>query len=436
MFGKTGFSNASALDPFGFWPGAASRVGGLGGTDSSPDPAAVFHTPYASFGNGPNAAELAFQGLHATAGTMTVELMAITDDADARVQSRAKVDLAGLAQAGGRYWLPFIARATTQYALFARIPGDTDARADGLSITVDRPPERDAFVRKLVAARDKVFPKGRHAAGLVVDRPATLADPVSQMCTAAQFDEPDYARWLGLIHRAMHRHRKQWEYVYICRVLEQMGMLTAGIRALGFGCGVEPLPAAFAAHGLHVTASDLPADDSRAADWRNTNQHSLDLDALADPAICDPDLFRERVELAAIDMNAIPADRRGYDCCWSSCSLEHLGTIKAGLLFIERSLNTLRPGGVAVHTTELNLSSNRRTLDKGDTVLFRRRDIEALAQRLAARGHAVAPITFDQGDQPEDLVVDMPPYADDYHYKLALGQYVSTSFGLVVRKAA
>lgn len=434
MFGKARFSSASALDPFSFWPGAASSIRGLGGTDPPADPAAVFHTQYISLSAGPNTAELAFEGLSASAGTMTVELLAIAHDVDAKVQSRAKMDLADLAGSGGRYRLPFVARQDTLYALYARVEGAADPRADALSITLDRPPATDAFVRKLTAARDTIFSPGKHSGGLVVDRVATLARPVSQMCTAAQFDEPDYARWLGLIHRPIHRHRKQWEYVYICRVLESMAMLQPGFCALGFGCGVEPLPAAFAAHGMHVTASDLAAEDVRASDWRDTNQHSLSLDALSDPAICPPEQFSDRVELAAIDMNAIPHDRRGYDLCWSSCSLEHLGSIAAGLDFIERSLDTLRPGGVAVHTTEFNLSSNRQTLSKGGTVLFRRRDIEKLARRLRRRGHAVAPITFDQGNQPEDMVVDMPPYSTDRHYKLALGQYVTTSFGLVVRK--
>lgn len=434
MFRKARFSSAFALDPFSFWPGAASAIQGLGGSEPPADPAAVFHTEYASFTAGPNSAELAFEGLSASAGTMMVELLAMGHDGVAKVQSRVKVNLAELARAGGRHRFPFVTRDDTLYALLARVPDDADARAASLSITLDRPPAPDAFGRKLSAARDKIFPPGRHAGGLVVDRVATLADPVSQMCTAAQFDEPDYARWLSLIHRPMHRHRKQWEYVYICRVLEVMGMLRPGFRALGFGCGVEPLPASFAAHGLHVTASDLAAEDTRATDWRDTNQHSLNLDALCDPAICPPDLFRQRVELAAIDMTAIPHGRRGYDLCWSSCALEHLGTIAAGLDFIERSLDTLRPGGVAVHTTEFNLSSNRKTLAKGGTVLFRRRDIEKLARRLRARGHTVAPITFDQGDQPEDMVVDMPPYSADQHYKLALGRYVTTSFGLVVRK--
>ncbi|MBV5337004.1 MAG: hypothetical protein J0653_03215, partial [Deltaproteobacteria bacterium] len=71
------------------------------------------------------------------------------------------------------------------------------------------------------------------------------------------------------------------------------------------------------------------------------------------------------------------------DFCWSSCSLEHLGSIKAGLDFIKASLKTLKVGGVAVHTTEYNVSSDEATIDNNPTlVLFRRCDIQGLVEEL------------------------------------------------------
>ena len=87
-----------------------------------------------------------------------------------------------------------------------------------------------------------------------------------------------------------------------------------------------------------------------------------------------------------------------------------------------------------MHTTELNLSSNSATLEKGGTVIFRRRDFEALAARLVAAGHQVFPITFDSGDSDLDRVIDLPPYSSDPHLKLQLMRWVTTSFGMIVRK--
>ncbi len=46
------------------------------------------------------------------------------------------------------------------------------------------------------------------------------------------------------------------------------------------------------------------------------------------------------------------------------------------------------------------------------------------------------PITFDSGDAELDRMIDLPPYSNDPHLKLALLRWVSTSFGMIVRKAA
>ncbi|WP_174290845.1 SAM-dependent methyltransferase [Sphingomonas bacterium] len=435
MFGKYGASTAYSLDPFAFWPEAKSSIAGLGGSIAPVDAKAAFHTNYTSFDPGPLTIDLIFAQLKATRGTLTLYAMASPEDGGpAKVQSRLLIDLAELAAAGGRHRLPIMVKQGYAYAFLGRILDDTDASASALTLQTDQHVDGPAFARKLAAAKAIIFGPRGSSSGLVVDGPATLADVRSQMCTAAQFDEPDYDRWLALMHRPKHQHRKQWEYVWICRVLETMGSLMEGARGLGFGCGIEPLPALFAAYGAFVTATDLGAEDRRAKRWQASAQHLLSVDALSDSAVCPSEQFFQRVEVDAIDMNAVPDNRTGYDFCWSSCSLEHLGSIDAGLRFIERSLDTLKPGGVAVHTTEFNLTSDTRTIRKGGTVLFRRSDIENFARKMASAGHEVLPITFDQGDQPEDQVVDMPPYAADVHFKLALGSYVTTSFGLAIRK--
>ena len=59
-------------------------------------------------------------------------------------------------------------------------------------------------------------------------------------------------------------------------------------------------------------------------------------------------------------MNAVPDDLGRFDLVWSSCALEHLGTPQAGLDFIMRTLDLLEPGGLAVHTTELELTPRAR----------------------------------------------------------------------------
>ena len=70
-------------------------------------------------------------------------------------------------------------------------------------------------------------------------------------------------------------------------------------------------------------------------------------------------------------------------------------------------MRCLRPGGVAVHTTEYNVSSNEDTLETGGTVLFRRRDVDDLERRLRDAGHSID-IDYTEGTTPADLHVDVP----------------------------
>jgi len=149
--------------------------------------------------------------------------------------------------------------------------------------------------------------------------------------------------------------------------------------------------------------------------------------------ICPDDLFEERVSFRRVDMRDLPDDLVDFDFTWSSCAFEHLGSIDNGLRFIVDQLRTLRPGGVAVHTTELNVSSNTDTLETDEIVLFRRCDIERLAAELVASGHSIE-CTFHTGDYPNDRWIDSAPFTNT-HLKMALGPYVTTSFGVLVRKA-
>ncbi|HUJ73561.1 MAG TPA: class I SAM-dependent methyltransferase, partial [bacterium] len=256
----------------------------------------------------------------------------------------------------------------------------------------------------------------------------------SMACRQAFFDAAFYAPWCAAMKQAPLYRRKQWEWVFIAQALEERGLLAPGRRGLGFGVGMEPLTALFAQRGCQITATDLPAQVAQAQGWAYSGEHASGLRALNHRRLCPPQEFAQRVMLRAVDMNHIPADLAGYDFCWSSCALEHLGSLEAGLAFIRNSLDCLRPGGLAVHTTELNLSPGTETAGSGPTVLYRREHLEGLAARLRAAGHRVAPLDFDTGHLWVDGHVDVPPYRREPHLKLVIGQFVSTSFGLIVEK--
>lgn len=171
----------------------------------------------------------------------------------------------------------------------------------------------------------------------------------------------------------------------------------------------------------------------RAAGWVETNQHASDREALNERGLCPSDRFQTLVQFRVVDMNHIPGDLRNFDFVWSSCSLEHLGSIEHGEQFIYNAMKCLKPGGIAVHTTEYSVSSNRFTIRRGDSVLFRRRDIERVARTLSAGGHHLE-LDFTDGDLPLDRVVGVPPYRNEPHLKLLISRYVSTSLGLIIRK--
>lgn len=261
-----------------------------------------------------------------------------------------------------------------------------------------------------------------------------LRDPISQACTQAQMDEPTFGFWCAAIGEVPRYHRKQWEFCYIAQALARNGMLAPGLHGLGFGVGSEPLAALFAQRGVTILATDLEQTEAQALGWVDTDQHAASKAALNTRALCAPEAFDRLVDFRVVDMNDIPEDLAGrFDFCWSACALEHLGSIALGLAFIENSVECLVPGGVAVHTTEFNCSSNKKTLDNASTVLFRKIDFINLSARLRARGHFID-MTFDLGNQPLDTYVDTPPYSDENHLKLALADFVTTSFGIIVRK--
>jgi hypothetical protein len=263
------------------------------------------------------------------------------------------------------------------------------------------------------------------------ERP-TLSMPVSQPCTAAQFGEPDYVRMCGLMKVKPRFHRKQWEFIYIARCLELSGALAPRKRGLGFGVGRESLVSFFAAHGSEITATDLPITEAD-GHWIGGLQHADSVDKLFQPQLINRETFSKNVDFRPVNMNAIPPDLGGFDFCWSSCALEHLGSLKHGLDFIRNSINCLRSGGVAVHTTEFNLHSASETFVDGPAVVYRESDLLTFAEELTAAGHSIQ-FNLHPGAEPMDLMIDRDRNSDIHLRLYARHKFLATSIGIFVRK--
>lgn len=253
--------------------------------------------------------------------------------------------------------------------------------------------------------------------------PVTLSRPVSQLVSQSQFEEEAFAYWQGI---PPLYHRKDWEFAYIAQALCVRGLLVPGKRGLGFGVGRELLPARFATFGVEVLATDKPEPGV----WGESNQYAGEIGDV--PGMTSR--LKRFVTYRAVDMTAVPDDLHGrFDFVWSAGSLEHLGSLQAGIDFIWDSLKCLKPGGTAVHTTEYNLSSNEDTVDSGEVVVYREKDIQELAYNLMTAGYEMR-LNLEIGDNELDRFVDCPPYRKSPHIRLLFGGYVMTSIGLIIHK--
>jgi 2-polyprenyl-3-methyl-5-hydroxy-6-metoxy-1,4-benzoquinol methylase len=258
-----------------------------------------------------------------------------------------------------------------------------------------------------------------------------------QAVNAAHFDDPAFRRWAPLVSDGgMELHRKQWEYAFLLERARLGGVLAAGRCALGFGVGSEPIPAVLAREGLRVLATDQAAET--AGHWSDSGEHAVGLASLSHPTVVDDATLARHVSFRAVDMNHVPEDLGTFDLVWSACAIEHLGSPDAGLDFVRRSVELLTPGGVAIHTTELELTQIDHTADYGHCAVYRPADLEALAEDLVGRGYELELNLHVPMASPADRYVALPPYppTDPSHLKLQIFESVSTSFGLAIRSPA
>jgi glycosyltransferase involved in cell wall biosynthesis/SAM-dependent methyltransferase len=260
----------------------------------------------------------------------------------------------------------------------------------------------------------------------------------SKLCVNRDFQTDYYQYWIEKLQAPEMIHRKYWEWVVMSQALQERGLLKPGKKGMGFAVGNEPLPSAFASFGCEIVATDQSYDIPEAKeDWGTSDQLCRGKQALNEKGICPPESFDKLVSYRDVDMNNIPADlKQGqFDFIWSSCAFEHIGSIGHGLRFVKESLNCLKPGGVAVHTTEFNCSSNTGTLNAHNLVFFRHQDIQRLITALEAEGYRVEPPDYWMGDSKFDRTPMRQPHNHlAPHLKIELSGYVATSLLLIIHK--
>lgn len=230
------------------------------------------------------------------------------------------------------------------------------------------------------------------------------------------------------------KSNKFWQNAVISQSLSERGLLNEGRTGIGFGVGKERLPALFAKYGVKVSATDQDFRTTDAKHW-GESELATQKSELNELGICNTMVFNKNVNLFPLDMRNIPLDLKSrYDFVWSNCALGHLGSIKNGLDFILASSTCLKPGGYAVHTTEVNVLSDDKTVDAGHTVIYRPRDLHKLYKMLQRSGFNVSPLRFTLGNTQRDHRISMSPKFGNDFSKIQVGGHLVTQAVIIIHR--
>lgn len=245
------------------------------------------------------------------------------------------------------------------------------------------------------------------------------------MVTMRQLNQRPARRWAAEMGFRLSPSRKTWERVFVVQSLASRGCLAAGRRGLGFGVGADPMIPVMANRGVHLVATDYGESDFKG--WGE----DLDLDPRR---VSTPEVMSRYVKRRSVDMNEIPSELRDFDFLYSCGSLEHIGGLEHGFDFVAAAMDCLRPGGVAVHTTELNISGGSDTLDLPHIGFYLPDDVNQLFERLRSEGHKVSAVDPDLGSTPADCHVARRPYQPPA-LKVWHSGFQVTSIGFVIERA-
>ena len=358
---------ALLLDPFEYHGHTASCIAGLGGDHPNPDAAYAFHTGYVPVARGYAHFTVRFRNLRARFGTLwlRIHMLPAEPGAAARMVTSDRVQLNRLVHHGGETFVKFEAFHGATYALMGLIPDRTDASAEDLSVELDRPfdPDQDDDRISIDDASSTVFGTKavKPASQLLSMEAPVFSKPVSQPFTPMQLAEPAFRRWLA--EAGSGSSEENWARAYLLQALETYGMLQAGARGLVFGSMPSGIAELFDRTGLRHEQVALTGDAVRATE--------------------DAPPSRE------VDPVVLPSGLIAFDFLCSIHASDRFEDERAAAAFIEKTMECLRPGGIAVHVVLACAAFARRHEEAGPTC-FDRNAIERIVLGLISRGHDVA----------------------------------------------
>jgi len=186
-----------------------------------------------------------------------------------------------------------------------------------------------------------------------------LSRQYAKLCDVEDFADPDLlAAARSLLPERdplAHVERKVWEQCRLIMLLDELGRLHRGTRALAVGAGDERVLFWLAGRIGRMVATDVYGEGAFAEGEAHASM-------LSDPASHAPYPYDEdRLEVRRMDARELEFDDASFDVVFSLSSLEHLGGPAQTALAAAEIGRVLRPGGHAVVVTECFL--RRHPLD-------------------------------------------------------------------------
>lgn len=234
-------------------------------------------------------------------------------------------------------------------------------------------------------------------------------------------------------------YRKHWEIAMSARALREAGSIRPDAEVLGVAAGREATIYWLSRHVRRVFATDLYLTDDA---WSE-----LDSDAamLTDPGRHWAGEWNpRRVVVQHMDALDLRYEDGSFDAVFSSGSIEHFGGHEEVHRAAREMHRVLRPGGVAVVSTEFRLEGPSpglpgiMMLDRGDLteLLFEGVDWEPMSELDTSISEETLSTVTDLADAVADRAAGRPEWSTYPHIVLRHDGHLFTSVHLAFRKAA
>jgi hypothetical protein len=290
------------LDPFSFFAGHASALGGVGGgfggDVSSPDPRYCLHTPYVDVAAGHARFYLRLSDVRASRGELALRVHAFREGIDAVVVASDMLALGELQAARLDHPVRFNVIEGFRYALFAYFNEPSDIVATGIRVELEELGERVAIRANLAEGV-----RGRESDVPLVPSPRLIDDEPFR-------DGDDAAVALEIVRGA--------------------GMLAAGVRGLLIDASDPELTAPLMDAGVEITVMGFALGEpvAVAADrWIDTvgAEGAFDF-VICRSLTCGTVAASERLDVIGAGLRCLRGGVRRRSCCRSGCAVRMRGS--------------------------------------------------------------------------------------------------------------